>query len=397
MARDDVGVVDDEVPGDHTDRGYRHSGEEDRGDAIEWPRVEPGHRIGKYQIHGKLGEGGNGVVYEARDTVLDRRVALKVLHPRFVHDADLLGRFRAEAAAMARLNDANVVTVYDFVGDQNDWAIVMELVERGETLGSLLEREGRLNPRRALSIARQIAAGLGHAHEMGIVHRDVKPANVLVIRRGDAEHAKVTDFGIARIVDEERRTRGDMTLGTLYYIAPEQTQSSTVDQTADVYSLGVTMYEALTGTLPFMYDSPGQMLQAHLAEAPLPPSKRAPDLPPAVDRLVLDCMAKRPHDRPHGGNAVVARIDAALAAIDAESGRGPAIPKTRVLSSDDLTPVQIALPDVAERRPRSFAISTNPDPRKNNNLALWIGIGVALLLVGICFFGGLLSCVTCAR
>jgi serine/threonine-protein kinase len=283
------------------------------------------------------------------------------------------------------------------VGDQNNWAIVMELVERGETLGSLLEREGRLNPRRALSLARQIAAGLGHAHEMGIVHRDVKPANVLVIRRGDVEHAKVTDFGIARIVDEERRTRGDMTLGTLYYIAPEQTQSSTVDQTADVYSLGVTMYEALTGTLPFTYDSPGQMLQAHLAEAPLPPSKRAPDLPPPVDRLVLDCMSKRPHERPPGGNAVVARIDALLDAIDA-GGTNPAIPKTRVMSSDDLTPVQVALPELAERRPRSFAISTNPDPaRSGNNLALWIGVGVALLLVGVCLLGGLLSCVTCAR
>ena len=395
MPGDDVGVVDDERPCGDAERGHRERGEDGRGDCIEWPRVEPGHRIGKYQIHGKLGEGGNGAVYEARDTVLDRRVALKVLHPRFVHDAELLGRFRAEAAAMARLNDPHVVTVYDFVGDQNDWAIVMELVERGETLASLLDREGRLDPRRALSIARQIAAGLGHAHEMGIVHRDVKPANVLVIRRGDSEHAKVTDFGIARILDEERRTRGDMTLGTLYYIAPEQTQSSTVDQTADIYALGVTLYEALTGTLPFDYDSPGQMLQAHVTEAPLPPSKRMPDLPPEIDQLVLDCMAKRPAARPPSGGALAARIDGVIAALGTSGGE--AIPKTRVLSADDLTPVHTALPEVGGHRPRSFAISTNPDPAKSRNVLLLVAAGVVLLLVGICLLGGLLSCVTCAR
>ncbi len=356
--------------------------------------MQPGERIGKYEVESLLGEGGNGVVYAARDTVLGRRVAVKLLHPRFVYDAHIAGRFRAEAEAMARLNHPNVVTVHDFVGDANAWAIVMELVEGGETLASILARDGRLGPGRALGLARQIAAGLGHAHHKGIIHRDIKPANVLVVREGAQETAKVTDFGIARIVDEERRTRGNMTLGTLYYIAPEQAQSSGVDQRADVYSLGITMYEALTGVVPFEYENPAQVLSAHISEAPRPPSARVPGLSPSVDRLVLDCIAKRPEDRPADGQAVLERIDAAKRDLGA-GGRD--IPRTRMMSEADLTP-----PPSLEAAPgparSSFGATSREDERqRDTNLALWIGIGLAVLLSGTCLLGGLLSCLTCAR
>jgi serine/threonine-protein kinase len=359
--------------------------------------VGPGELIGKYRIESKLGEGGNGAVYEARDTVLGRRVALKVLHPRYVHDAELLGRFRAEAAAMARLSHANVVTVFDFVGRENSWAIVMELVENGATLASLLERDGRLSPPRALGLARQVALGLAHAHGKGIVHRDVKPANVLVVRSGDTEQAKVTDFGIARIVDDERRTRGDMTLGTLYYIAPEQAQSSDVDARADVYAFGVMLYEALTGSVPFDYPSPAQVIHAHLGEAPRRPSSRVPGLWTSIDTLVLDCMAKSPADRPADGSALVERIDAILAESTAER----AIPRTRILSHEDVpVPGAIApagaVPAAKEPSLPSFAAPAAEEDG-GGNLLVWIGIAAAIVIVGMCLIGGVLSCVTCAR
>ena len=274
-------------------------------------------RIGKYALGAALGTGGSGAVHRGIDTVLGRPVALKLLHPQLVHDAAVLARFRAEAEAMARLNHPNVVTVHDFAGAGKRWAIVMELVEGGETLASVLAREGRLAPERAARLLADVARGLGHAHARGIVHRDVKPANVLVVRDGHRERAKVTDFGIARLVDKQRMTADRTTLGTLYYMAPEQAGDSAVDARADLYSFGVTAYEVLTGSVPFRYESAPRLLRAHLEETPAPPSAMATGIPPTLDRLVSSLLAKRPEDRPPSADAVADALEALCSALPA--------------------------------------------------------------------------------
>jgi serine/threonine-protein kinase len=278
------------------------------------PALAAGTQVGKYVIETHLGEGGNGAVYAAHDSVLGRKVALKLLHPQLVFDPQIAGRFRQEAQAMAQLNHPNVVTVHDFVGDAGTWAIVMELVEGGETLASVLKREGRMTASRAVRLMKQVAAGLGHAHARGVVHRDVKPANVMIVRHGapgavGTEIAKISDFGIARLVHGEKRTHGQLTLGTLWYLAPEQAQSSSVDARADVYALGATLYEALTGRVIFPYDNVARVLAAALAEQPTPPSALVPGIPPAVDELVLRFVAKSPDARPAHGEEARAQLE----------------------------------------------------------------------------------------
>ncbi len=305
--------------------------------------MEPGSRIGKYVIEEKLGEGGNGQVYAARDSVLGRRVALKLLHGQLIADATIAGRFRQEAQAMAQLSHPNVVIMHDFIAEGPRWAIVMELVEHGETLGSILRREGRMAPARAVHIAMGVASALGHAHARGIVHRDVKPANVLVVRDHRAhdpsrpshgrEIAKLTDFGIARVMHGERRTQAQLTLGTLWYIAPEQAQSSGVDARADIYSLGATLYEALTGRVVFPYDNVARVLAAHIGETPPSPAQLVPGISASLDRLVMRCIAKSPDDRPANGDALRALLEECLHELEGSSpGAYASIPGTRPMA-----------------------------------------------------------------
>jgi serine/threonine-protein kinase len=355
--------------------------------------MDTGSRIGKYELEEKLGQGGNGAVYAARDTMLGRRVALKLLHGELVSDATVAGRFRQEAQAMAQLSHPNVVVMHDFVTDGQRWAIVMELVERGETLGSIIKREGRLAPGRALRIASGVAAALGHAHARGIVHRDVKPGNVLVVRDGVREVAKLTDFGIARVMHGERRTHAQLTLGTLWYIAPEQAQSSVVDARADVYSLGATLYEALTGRVVFPYDNVARVLAAHIAETPPKPSQLVQGLSPTIDRLVMRAIAKVPDERPRDGEAFRIVIDACLADIESQT----AIPATRSVGE-----MQASLAAVRASGALGPSPSTAPPAATTNTgmsaesgrLGLYIGVGTLALVTGACLLGSLLSILT---
>ncbi|AKF06360.1 serine/threonine-protein kinase [Sandaracinus amylolyticus] len=348
--------------------------------------MEPGTRIGKYVIEARLGEGGNGTVYAARDGVLGRHVAFKVLHPHLVSDAQIAARFRQEAQAMAQLNHPNVVIVHDFVGEANRWAIVMELAVNGETLGSLIKRAGRLDPARAARLCTQVAAGLGHAHARGIVHRDVKPANVLVLRDGGSEVAKITDFGIARVANGERRTQAQLTLGTLWYIAPEQAQNSSVDARADVYSLGATLYEALTGSVPFPYDNAARVLAAHISEMPRPPSTRAPGIPEVLDELVLRCLSKNPDERPRDGD----QLAALLGAI---TQRAAAIPSTQVASAPAI-PQPAPVPPAADVAPPGPAAPASRLTREDSQVGMWIGIGGLVLLSSVCLLGSFLCVLT---
>jgi eukaryotic-like serine/threonine-protein kinase len=269
----------------------------------------------RYELEQLVGEGGMSRVYRAHDTVLERPVAIKVLHEQFGGDPEHVERFRREARAIARLAHPNVVTVID----RGEWRgrqfIVFEHVD-GENLKSLLAREGRLPVGRALVLTEQIARALAVAHALGIVHRDVKPQNVLVDRSGTA---KVTDFGIARSVDlDDELTETGTVLGTGHYISPEQANGERADERSDQYSLGVVGYELLTGEVPYKGENLMAVASRHVRD-PVPSVRaRRPDVPARVDAVLTRAMAKRPADRYPSMAALAAALESCLAGVDAE-------------------------------------------------------------------------------
>ncbi|HEY7004019.1 MAG TPA: protein kinase [Gaiellaceae bacterium] len=275
----------------------------------------------RYELQGLVGTGGMSSVYRARDAVLERTVAIKILHEHFSDDPEYVERFRREARALAPLNHPNIVTVIDRGEFEGRQFIVFEHVE-GETLKSLVEREGPLPVDRALSLVRQIARGLAFAHEHGIVHRDVKPHNVLIDEDGVA---KVTDFGIARSIDpSDNITETGALLGTSEYIAPEQASGLRVDERSDQYSLAALLFELLAGEPPYSGESFMAVAMKHIRE-PVPSVRaRRPDVSPELDAAISRAMAKRPDDRFPSTKAMMAALEAgrtsSAAPSEAESG-----------------------------------------------------------------------------
>ena len=248
----------------------------------------------RYELEELVGTGGMSSVYRANDRLLERDVALKVLHDRFTVDGDYVERFRREARAVAQLSHPNIVTVIDRGEQDGRQFIVFEYVD-GENLKSLIEREGPLPEREAIELALQIARALGFAHEHGLIHRDVKPQNVLL--NGDSG-AKVTDFGIARSLDVQGGlTQTGTVMGTSDYIAPEQARGRQVDAQSDVYSLGAVLYELLTGEVPFPGDNFVAVAMRHINEPPPSVRERRPELSPRLDAAVRRAMAKDPRER----------------------------------------------------------------------------------------------------
>jgi eukaryotic-like serine/threonine-protein kinase len=242
----------------------------------------------RYELGDEIGRGGMADVYLAHDRLLDRRVAVKVLLPQFASDPTSIERFRREARAAAGLNHPHIVAVYDW-GEEDDTSfIVMEYVP-GQTLREILQSYGALNPMDAARLAAEIADALSFAHAHGVVHRDVKPGNVLVTPQGQV---KVADFGIARADASEPLTKTGAVLGTATYFSPEQAQGLPLDGRSDVYALGVVLYEMLTGIAPFTASSPVSVAYKHVREAPAPPSSIVPGLPAAMDLIVLTALAK---------------------------------------------------------------------------------------------------------
>ncbi|HZD67695.1 MAG TPA: protein kinase [Actinomycetes bacterium] len=263
---------------------------------------------GRYELSALLGAGGMASVYLATDGVLQRTVAVKVLGPPYDQHPVLMERFRREARAAAALNHPGIVAVYDSGSQAGVHYIVMEYVQ-GETLADILRRQGVLEPRRVAEVGLLVCQALAAAHARGLVHRDVKPANVLV---GQDGQVKVADFGIARAAADHTLT-GSGLLGTAAYLSPEQAQGGTVDARSDVYALGCVLYELLTGAPPFAGDSAMAVAARQVTEAPEPPSRRNPRVGPALEAVVMTALAKDPAQRYQTASAMgddLARVEA---------------------------------------------------------------------------------------
>jgi len=275
----------------------------------------------RYEVEELVGAGGMSSVYRAHDRLLDRKVALKVMHQHFGEDPEYVERFRREARSVAALSHPNVVTVIDRGEHGGRQFIVFEYID-GENLKQLIQRRGQAPVKTALELAGQIAQALSFAHQQGLVHRDVKPQNVLL--NGDGT-AKVTDFGIARSLDVQHgMTQTGTVLGTSDYIAPEQAQGQNVDEQTDIYSLGVVLYELLTGEVPFPGESFVAVAMRHINEPPPPIRDKRPDVPPRVEALVQKAMAKEPRDRFRSMAEFCAAMDACLAELSTGEHAVPA-------------------------------------------------------------------------
>src|SRR5213082_843739 len=247
---------------------------------------------GRYRIERKLGAGGMADVYLAEDQELGRRVAIKILDDRHAADDSFIERFRREAKNAAGLSHPNIVAIYDRGEAEGTYYIAMEFLE-GRSLKELIVGRGPAPIKVTIDYARQILAALAAAHKQGIVHRDIKPHNVLV---GPEGRLKVTDFGIARSGASQMTEVGSI-IGTAQYLSPEQAKGAPVDQRSDVYSVGIVLYEMLTGQVPFTGDTPLEIAMKHLSEVPVPPSELRDEVPEDIDMVTLRALAKDPEDR----------------------------------------------------------------------------------------------------
>src|SRR5215203_2366892 len=321
---------------------------------------------GKYEIIAPIGSGGMGAVYRARRVHIGDEVAIKVLHSRLTGDEKLVERFRREARAAAQLHHPNVVTIHDYGesrGADGFAYIVMELV-RGETLRDILRREGRLETARAVSLMRDVCAGVGAAHRRGIVHRDIKPDNIIVTPADEdhpAESVKVVDFGIAKLRDLAAEgstlTEAGMMVGTLFYMSPEQCKGEPLDSRADVYSLGAMLHEMLAGAPPFTASNITSLIFKHVGEPP-PPLPEDLDIPPALRAAVLRALSKEPDARPRDASEFSREIQSALSKAAHEPAATKTTPSGEPFFPATARPVPVT--PTSPPQPSQRSVSTTP-------------------------------------
>ncbi len=285
---------------------------------------------GKYRLDALLGEGGMGCVYRATRLLIGDSVAIKILHTETMHDPNAIERFRREAQAAARLKHPNVVAIYDFgVGAADSVYLVMELAD-GEDLRALIERRGKLSLSLASELLDQICSALDEAHQRDIVHRDLKPENILVRSTGNGYRVKVLDFGIAKLRDlsttSATLTQAGTVIGTPAYMSPEQCRGREVDSRSDIYSLGIILYEMLTGSVPFYARHSAEVVALHVSELPPPPSARNPSIPQAVESVVMRALQKKPEARQQSAGEFAKELSTAVRAANASPQSTEAMP-----------------------------------------------------------------------
>lgn len=299
----------------------------------------------RYQLETRQGSGGMAMVYRARDLMLERTVAIKILRKSYANDPAFRERFRLEAKAAANLSHPNIATIHDFGLDSNQLFIVMEYIP-GTDLKSLLKQRSRLPLGEAIGLMSQACAGIGYAHRAGLVHCDLKPQNILIT---PDNRVKVVDFGIARAlstIKEEEQV--DVVWGSPQYFSPEQAAGSVPSPSSDVYSLGIVLFEMLTGQVPFSADNPEELARLHQESLPPSPRKLNPDIPPSVEKILLKVLSKEPTARYQTADQF-GRVLAALGALPVESSRPEdSIPKPQASYFD--TPA-ISTRPVAEGYP----------------------------------------------
>jgi eukaryotic-like serine/threonine-protein kinase len=343
----------------------------------------------RYEMHRRLARGGMSDVYLARDLLLDRPVAVKVLFAEYAKDPTFVERFRREAQAAANLNHPNVVAVYDWGQQSGTYFIVMEYVE-GRSLSEIIRTEGPLHPRRAAEITADVAAALGFAHRNGVVHRDIKPGNIMISPSGQV---KVADFGIAQAISggtEANLTQAGAVMGTATYFSPEQAQGRPVDPRSDLYSLGCVLYEMLTTRPPFTGDTPVAIAYKHVQEPAPIPSSTGVAVPPALEAIVAQLLAKDPAQRYASAEDLRAdlrnyleglpvsalRSQAALAAgLAGAAAAGAAVGALPPAGTQ-------AVPAVGPAGPATGTYAAAAPPPKRRTTFLWVMLGVLVVLAG---------------